>query len=174
MKQVKRNPRRSTRKTASQLSILKSSMHKIFKNGLRLSTYNKQSRKVSFSSFQVKRHDRAIRILAGLVSWSMQSASTMSSSGPTKRSSHWRHLPTRRMIDCMYVMQVICLKVIVPIYAVWNQLEWWCGQQSLLMDPSPLRLSSRRVSRWTRKFTSKFWQKTCYSWSLEVLENVIS
>ena len=30
----------------------------------------------------------------------------------------------------MYVMQIFCLKVVVPIFVISNQLEWWCGSKT--------------------------------------------
>ena len=72
----------------------------------------------------------------------------------------------------MHVIHGICPNVVVPIYAVWKQLEWWYGQQSPLIDLRPLWSSSRKVSRWTCKYTSKYWQKKCYHESLKILETV--
>ena len=45
--------RGNMRKTASSLEISRSSMHRIFKNDLRLTAYKKQSR-VTFRGFQAK------------------------------------------------------------------------------------------------------------------------
>ena len=39
-------------------------------------------------------------------------------------------------------------------------------------DRSPICFSSRKVSRRTRKSTSRYWQKKCFPWSLKVLETV--
>lgn len=64
MKRVMRNPRRSMRKTASQLGISRSSMHRIFKNYLRLTVYNNQSRQLLSAASKQKRHDRGKRMLA--------------------------------------------------------------------------------------------------------------
>ena len=50
----------------------------------------------------------------------------LNSSGRTEWSSQWRQLPTIRIIDGIHVMQGNCLKVFVPIYAVWIQQEWSC------------------------------------------------
>ena len=72
--------------------------------------------------------------------------STMSSSEPTIRSSQRRQLPTRRM-ECMRVMQGICLKVIncnnlrgmkQAGMIVWSALA--------SVDSSPFWSTSRRLS----------------------------
>ena len=64
MKRVKRNPRRSMRKTASQLGISRSSMHRIFKNDLGLTAYKKQPRQLLSAASKQKRHDRGKMMLA--------------------------------------------------------------------------------------------------------------
>ena len=51
---MKRNPRRSMMRTVSQLGILRSYMHGIFKNYLRLTAYKNSIQTVAFSSFQAK------------------------------------------------------------------------------------------------------------------------
>lgn len=45
----------------------------------------------------------------------------------------------------MYVIRGICLKAVVAILVVWNQLELWWWLQSLLIDQSLLWSSSKRV-----------------------------
>ena len=108
IKRVKRNLLRSMRKTASQLGISRSSMHKIFKNYLWLTAHKNQSRQLLSAASKHKRHDRSKRMLTEI--------------RPTRRFSQWMKLPTRRIIASMYVMQGICLKVVVPIYSISNPL----------------------------------------------------
>lgn len=64
MKRVKRNPRRSMRKTANELGISRTSMHRIFKKDLRLTAYKKQSRQLLSAATKQKRHDRGKKMLA--------------------------------------------------------------------------------------------------------------
>ena len=114
MKRVKQNPRRSMRKTASQLEISRSSMHKICKNDLMLTAYKKAIQDSYFHQLPSRNGKTEAKRC-----WRMCSApSTMSFYSPMIRSSLWRQLPSRRMMDCMHVMQKICLKVVVPIYVV--------------------------------------------------------
>ena len=153
VKRVKRNPRRSMRKIASQLGISRSSMYRIYKNDLRMTAYKNNSH--SYYQPLSSRNDMT-EAKRCWQRWSTPSA--MSSSGPMGRSSKRRHLPTHRMIECIHLL----------IYAVWNQLMWWCKPQSPLMDLSPLWFSLRRVSRWTSEFTTKCCQKMCYPGSLKV------
>ena len=131
---MKRNPRRSMRKIASQLVISRSSMHRIFKDDLK--------------AYSIKKDFRQL-----LSAVSKRNTMT-GTKGCWQRCSHLvrredlpqnRQLPTRRMLNCMHVMQGVCLNLVILIHAVWIQLEWWCGLQSLLMNPSPLWSLSRRV-----------------------------
>lgn len=64
MKRVKRNPRRSMRKTANELGISRTSMHRIFKKDLRLTANKKQSRQLLSAATKQKRHDRGKKMLA--------------------------------------------------------------------------------------------------------------
>ena len=130
MNWAKRNPRRNIRQTASRLGISRSSKcteyYKWFK------AYYIQ--KATFSNFYTETtwHAKGCRQRCNLPSYIYPFDSI-------RRSLQWRQLPTHRMIDwiiCVHVMLEICLKVVVPFYAVWLRLKWWSGPQSLLMDPN--------------------------------------
>ena len=160
MKRVKRNPRRSMRKTASRLRISRSSIHRIFKNDQRLTAYREQQRHLLPAAFKQKRHDKGNRMLAEMQCtvdhvfiWFDEKIFTVEA--VTNTQNDWL---------CMRVMQGICMKVVVSICAVWNQQEWWCGPQSLLMDPSPLRSSRRKSATLDHKKLSKplrFYSRRC-------------
>lgn len=57
-KRVQRNPRRSMRKTARELGISKSSMHRVFKDDLGLTAYKKQPKQLISAASKKKRLDR--------------------------------------------------------------------------------------------------------------------
>ena len=97
--------------------------------------------------------------------------STMSSSSPTRRSLQWRQLQAHRMIDCIHVMLEIWLKIVTSQLRRMKPARVMCGPQLLLMDQSSLWSSSRMMPMWTRKFTSKCWQKKCCLGSLKVFIN---
>ena len=97
--------------------------------------------------------------------------STMSSSSPTRRSLQWRQLQAHRMIDCIHVMLEIWLQIVTSQLRRMKPARVMCGPQLLLMDQSSLWSSSRMMPMWTRKFTSKCWQKKCCLGSLKVFIN---
>ena len=85
MKRVERNPRRSVRKTESLLGISRSSMHRIYKNDLRLTVYKNNPE--SYFQHLPSRNDMA----ETKECWRRCSSPlTMSSSGRTGKSSQCR------------------------------------------------------------------------------------
>ena len=119
MKWVMINLHRTMSKKTSKLEISRSSVHNIFKHYLRLTAYKEQSILLLSLASKQKRYDRGNEMLAEMQRdvdhifiWSDEKILTVEAVTHT------------RIIDWMHVMQGICLKVVVPIYAIWNHLEW--------------------------------------------------